>query len=366
MNHATRVYNSVLEMLPSVENPSPMVLVRRLVPPASVIYAKLEWANPFGSVKDRAASFMVQELESRGRVGWHRTPDGREHLRGIVEPTSGNTGLSLAGICAVLGYPIRTVVPEKVPQSKRDLLAIAGAEVDVVPDSLCPLPGQDEGTIALAKTHARASSHRYTMPNQYENAANVRAHARTTGPEIWRQTEGLVSHVFVSLGTCGTAVGLATFLRARSERVKVIAVQPSRGHRVPGIRNTSELEACRLYDASLIDEVIEVEHELAYSTALDLCRREGLFAGPSSGLIFEGARRVARREVVSCGVAIFCDSAFKYADLLARYARERGPETDVRASNAGPDSGATREQGDESSSDAQDAEAPRETLEAWR
>ncbi len=325
MNHATRVYSDVLEMLPSEENPSPLVLVRRLAPPGAVIYAKLEWMNPFGSVKDRAAWRMIRDLEERGRLGEHRTPDGTTHVRGIVEPTSGNTGLSLAAIAGVRGYPMRAVVPEKVPQEKQTLLRIAGAQVDVVPDALCPLPGQDEGTIALAKTYARASSNSYTMPNQYENQANARAHEETTGPEIWRQTEGRVSHVFVSLGTCGTATGLSRFLKGKNPGVKVVAVQPSPGHDVPGIRNVSELGASKLYDASLIDDVLEIDYEKAYQTALELCRREGLLAGPSSGLIFEGARRVATRENVPCGVAIFCDSVFKYAATMARHLSELAP-----------------------------------------
>lgn len=319
MNHASRVYNDVLEMLPSEENPSPMVLIRRLAPPGAVIYAKLEWMNPFGSVKDRAAWRMIRDLESQGRLGEHTTADGKTHNRGLVEPTSGNTGLSLAAIAGVRGYPMRAVVPEKVPDEKKVLLRIAGADVDVVPDALCPLPGADEGTIALAKTYARASSHAYTMPNQYENQSNARAHEETTGPEIWRQTEGKVTHVFVSLGTCGTATGLARYLKGKNPAVKVFAVQPSPGHDVPGIRNVSELAASKLFDATLIDEILEIEFESAYTTALELSRREGLLAGPSSGLIFEGARIVAKRESVPCGVAIFCDSVFKYTATMAKH-----------------------------------------------
>ncbi len=318
MNHAARVYDDVLQLLPSEENPSPMVLVRRLAPPGAAIYAKLEWMNPFGSVKDRAAWEMIRDLEARGRLGPHTTPDGKAHTRGLVEPTSGNTGMSLAAIASARGYPMRAVVPAKVPRDKKTLLRIAGAQVDVVPDALCPLPGQDEGTIALAKTYARAQGDSYAMPNQYENQSNVEAHVRTTGPEIWRQTEGRVSHVFVSLGTCGTATGLSKFLKGRNPKVKVIAVQPSPGHSVPGLRNVSELAATKLFDASLIDEIIEIEHELAYTVALELCRTEGLLAGPSAGLVFEGARRLARKEPVSCGVAIFADSVFKYAATMAQ------------------------------------------------
>ena len=317
MNHTTRVYDSVLDLLPSEENPSPLVRLNRLAPAGSTLYVKLEWLNPFGSVKDRAAAEMIADLEAQGAL----RPAGQEGDgdagRGIVEPTSGNTGISLAGIAAVRGYPMRAVVPAKVPEEKRVFLKLLGAEVDVVADAMCPLPGSEDGTIGLAKTHARASSDRYAMPNQYENRANVRAHQRTTGPEIWRQTEGKVTHVFVSLGTCGTVTGLSTYLKAKNPAVRVIAVQPSAGHAVPGLRNTSELAVSALYDPSLIDELIEVDHRLAYATAVELAQREGLLAGPSTGLILAGAQQVAGRERVGLGVLIGCDGAFKYAQGFA-------------------------------------------------
>src|SRR5213594_1092721 len=181
MNHQTRVYDSVFEMLPSEENPSPMVRLNRLNPHADFpLYAKLEWLNPFGSVKDRAAWQMLRDLEERGEVG---------NGRGLVEPTSGNTGISLAAMARARGYHLRAVVPNKIPLEKKVLLKIAGAELDVVSDELCPAPGLGEGSINLAKTHAKAQAKRYAMPNQYENEQNVEAHFRTTGPEIWRRSE---------------------------------------------------------------------------------------------------------------------------------------------------------------------------------
>src|SRR6185436_6676080 len=196
MNHQTRVYNDVFEMLPSEENPSPMVRINKMNPaPEFQLYAKLEWNNPFGSVKDRAAWAMLRELEEKGEVG---------NGRGMVEPTSGNTGISLAAMARTRGHHLRAVVSNKVPLEKKLLLKIAGAELDVVSDELCPAPGLGEGSINLAKTHAKAQAHKYAMPNQYENEKNVEAHRRTTGPEIWRQTDGKITHLFVSLGTCGT------------------------------------------------------------------------------------------------------------------------------------------------------------------
>lgn len=315
MNPTTRVYEDMLEMLPSEENPTPIVRINRMAPlPGFHLYAKLEWMNPFGSVKDRAAAALIAQLERDGKLG-----EGSE--RGIVEPTSGNTGLSLAAIAALKGYKARMVVPEKVPLEKKVLLKLVGAELDVVADALCPMPGSSDGTIGLAKTHARAQPDKYAMPNQYENRANVEAHLNTTGPEIWKQTDGKVTHVFASLGTCGTVTGLSEFLKKKNPAIKVIAVQPSAGHDVPGLRNTSELDVSKLFDPSKIDEIIEIEHEKAYTVAMELAQGEGLLAGPSSGLIFEGARRVLQRDTPKegVGVAIFCDNVFKYMSNMVKH-----------------------------------------------
>src|SRR5499427_2134429 len=254
MNHSARVYENVFEMLPSEENPTPMVRINRLNKAKDFpLYAKLEWMCPFGSVKDRAAWEMLRDLEVRKEIGGKR---------GIVEPTSGNTGISLAAMARARGYHMRAVVPNKVPLEKKILLKIAGAELDVMSDELCPAPGLGDGSINLAKTHAKASSHKYAMPNQYENPKNVEAHLCTTGPEIWRQTEGRVTHLFVSLGTCGTVTGTARFLRTKKADLKVIAVQPSEGHDVPGLRNVSQLGVSKLFDPALIDEILEIDYTL--------------------------------------------------------------------------------------------------------
>jgi cysteine synthase len=311
MDHSIRVYEDVLQTLPSIDNPTPMVRINRLNPsPDFRLYAKLEWCNPFGSVKDRAAYYLIQELERR---------DALSAARGIVEPTSGNTGISLAAMCSVLGYPMRAVVPNRIPLEKKVLLRIIGAELDVVNDEVCPSPGMGEGSINLAKSYARAQGERYAMPNQYENDENIRAHFETTGPEIWRQTEGKLTHLFLSLGTCGTVTGCSRFLKQRNPGVRVIAVQPSEGHDVPGLRNISQLEVSKLFDPSLIDEILEIDYELAYKRTLDLARSEGLLAGPSSGLIFEGTRRIIERERTGFGVMIFPDNVFKYISSMIKH-----------------------------------------------
>ncbi|MBP2670498.1 MAG: cysM [candidate division NC10 bacterium] len=312
MNHANRVYENILQTLPSQDNPTPMVRVNRLNPSSDfVLYAKLEWLNPFGSIKDRAAAYLIRDLERHG---------GLSERRGIVEPTSGNTGISLAAMCAALGYRMRAVVPNRVPLEKKVLLRIAGAELDVVNDDVCPSPGMGEGSINLAKTYARAQADKYVMPNQYENEENIRAHYETTGPEIWRQTEGRLTHLFLSLGTCGTVTGCGRFLKERNPNMRIVVVQPSEGHDVPGLRNVGQLDVTKLYDPSLIDEILEVEYELAYGRALDLARSEGLLAGPSSGLILEGARRVIERDRVGVGVMICPDNVFKYVSNMVKHA----------------------------------------------
>ncbi|MGQ0647903.1 MAG: PLP-dependent cysteine synthase family protein [Gemmatimonadaceae bacterium] len=316
--HAHRVYDDVTAMLPDADNPTPLVRINTLNPrDGYTLYAKLEWLNPFGSVKDRAAWAMVRDLEDRGELGAERAG------RGLVEPTSGNTGVSLAALASARGYGMRAVVPNKVPLEKKVTLKLAGAELDVVNDELCPLPGLGDGSINLARTHARAQPGRYVMPNQYANRANIQAHLETTGPEIWRQTAGRVTDVFVALGTAGTAMGLALYLKAVAPRVRVIAVQPTEGHDVPGVRSASQLEATELFDRDLIDEVIEVEHELAYERAMDLARREGLLAGPSSGLVLEGARRVLSREPgPGVGVLLFPDNSARYTSKFVQHLPE--------------------------------------------
>jgi cysteine synthase len=311
MNRTLQVFDDILETLPSPENPTPLVRLNRLVPsPDFTLYAKLEWVNPFGSVKDRAASYLIRDLERKGALG---------SGRGVVEPTSGNTGLSLAGICAVRGYPMKAIVPNKIPLEKKVLLKIAGAQLDVVNDELCPSPGAGDGSINLAKTYAKAQADRWALPNQYENEANVLAHYHGTGPEIWNQTEGRLTHLFVSLGTCGTVTGCGRYLKERNPNVKVIAVQPTEGHDVPGLRNLSQLEVSKLFDRTVIDDILEIDFVLAYRRAAELAEREGLLAGPSSGLIFEGARRIVERDRAGLGVMIFCDNVFKYVSNMTKH-----------------------------------------------
>ena len=208
---------------------------------------------------------------------------------------------------------------------KKVLLKIAGADLEIVSDELCPAPGLGDGSINLAKTYAKAQSHKYVMPNQYENMHNVEAHLKTTGPEIWKQTQGKITHLFTSLGTCGTVTGVGRFLREKNPKIKIIAVQPTEGHDVPGLRNVSQLEVSKLFDPTVVDEVLEIDFNLAYTRALDLCQSEGLLAGPSSGLILEGALQVAARDPHGLGVLIFPDNIFKYTSNMIKHIPELQP-----------------------------------------
>ncbi len=322
MDHQKRVYENVFEMMPSEENPTPLVRINKLNPHAEFpLYAKLEWMNPFGSVKDRAAWFLLRDLEEQGLLA-----DGR----GLVEPTSGNTGISLAGLARARGHRLLAIVPNKVPYEKKVLLKIAGADLEIVSDELCPAPGLGDGSINLAKTYAKAQSHKYVMPNQYENTHNVEAHVKTTGPEIWKQTEGRITHLITSLGTCGTVTGTAKFLRSKNPDIKIIAVQPTEGHDVPGLRNVSQLEVSKLFNPELVDEILEVDFNLAYTRALELCQNEGLLAGPSSGLILEGALRIAARDPRGYGVMIFPDNIFKYTSNMVKHIPELQPQDSNR------------------------------------
>jgi cysteine synthase len=256
-----------------------------------------------GVVHDpRARKARRPQREARGRradLGEHRALPRRDLRRARLPDAGGR--------------------PNKIPLEKKVLLKIAGANLDVVNDELCPSPSGGDGSINLAKTYAKAQADRWVLPNQYENEANVLAHYHGTGPEIWSQTEGRVTHLFVSLGTCGTVTGCSRFLKERNPKVKVVAVQPTEGHDVPGLRNLSQLEVSKLFEPALVDDILEIDFTLAYERAAELARTEGLLAGPSSGLILEGARRIVERDRSGVGVLIFPDNVFKYVSNMSKH-----------------------------------------------
>lgn len=312
MNHRTRVYDSVLELLSGEDNPTPIVRLHRVVPfRHATIYAKLEWYNPFGAVKDRIAANLVREAENSGRIA----PGTR-----LVEPTSGNTGMALAMIANAKGYSLTATLSTKIPAEKRSTLRLFGAELVELDDDLCPAPGAPEGAIALAAQLATRPGHHQL--DQYTNAANPDAHYRTTGPEIWRQTEGRVTHFVAGLGTCGTITGTGRFLKEKRPDVRVFGVHPSEGHDIPGVRSLRQLKQTALFFPAEYDRLTEVRNEDAFDMCRRLCQEESLIAGPSSGMALAGALELVPDEPGVVCVVIFPDNVFKYPASMRKHLPE--------------------------------------------
>jgi cysteine synthase len=299
-----------LGLLSSEENPTPLVRLNRVVPfRHAQIYAKLEWYNPFGAVKDRVAANLVRDAEERGTLA-----AGNK----LVEATSGNTGFGLAMIGNAKGYPLRTPLSAAIPLEKRTVLRFFGTDVQELDDSLCPAPGAPEGAIAIAhQTAAREPG--FVLLDQYSNEANPDAHFRTTGPEIWRQTEGRITHFVAGLGTCGTITGSGRFLKSRNAGVKVLGVYPEDGHDIPGVRSKRQLGQTKLYFPKEYDGEAEVADREAYDLCLRLNREESIMAGPSSGMALAGAVKLVPDEPGVIAVVMFPDNIFKYASSVCRH-----------------------------------------------
>src|SRR4051812_42390911 len=249
---------------------TPLVEIPRMSPnPAVRIYAKLEMVNPTGSVKDRVAKYLVEDLEARGLLG----PDSI-----ILEPTSGNTGIALAMIGRRKGYRVALVMPDNVTNERRQMAALFGAEVIDSPGHL-----GSNGAIALAK-HLVAKDPRFVMPYQYGNDANPRAHEETTGPEILADCPEV--DVFVAgLGTSGTLMGVGRYLRRAKPGVRIVAAEPLPGELVQGLRSLDDGFVPEIFDPSVLDDRYVVSNREALETSRELLAREGIFAGPSSGAI---------------------------------------------------------------------------------
>jgi len=310
---ARRRYADVRELIASPANPTPLVRLNRVVPPGAEAFLKLEWMNPFGSIKDRTARYLLEGMRGRGEL------DGRE----LVEATSGNTGIALAALAALEGIPLTVTIPSGVPEEKLVLLRMLGATVMPTPDDLCPVDNPRDGAIALARAVAESPAHRgrYAMPNQYANPDNVRAHYETTGPEIWEQTEGRVRTFVAGYGTCGTITGVGRFLKERDASIRVVAVEPQRGHRLPGLKNLQEAKAPAILDRSVIDDVVRVDDDPAYAMATRLFREEGLIVGPSTGAIAHAIASLGA-EGPGLTVGVSPDGGHKYASFYADHLGE--------------------------------------------
>ena len=313
---ALRRYSDVRELIASPANPTPLVRLSRVVPAGGLdLYLKLEWMNPFGSIKDRTALFMLQGLQDRGELAGRR----------LVEPTSGNTGIALAGLAALMGIGLTVTIPDGVPEEKKILLRMLGAEVWPTPDDLCPVDHPKDGAIALAHSFVNSpkGGEGYVMPNQYGNPDNVRAHYETTGPEIWRQTEGRVRTFIAGLGTCGTITGIGRYLKEQDPSIRVIGIEPQRGHHLPGLKNMEESKEPEIFDRSVVDHVVRVDDEPAYDMTKRLFREEGLMVGPSTGAIVHAACGLTG-ENEGPAVAISPDSGYKYTSYLAKVLGDEG------------------------------------------
>lgn len=280
---------------------TPLVRLRRLVPanPRVEVYAKAEWYNPGGSVKDRPALSMILEGERSGRLTREKT---------ILDATSGNTGIAYAMIGAACGYRVMLCLPQNASEERKRLLRAFGASL-VLTD---PLQGSD-GAILKAREIYAADPDRYFYPDQYNNDANWLAHYRTTGPEIWRQTHRRITHFVAGLGTTGTFMGVGRFLREVAPRVRLVSCQPdSPFHGLEGLKHMESAIVPGIYDPALADENREVSTEAAHEMVKRLAREEGILVGISSAANLLVALQVAEEIAEGVIVTVFCDNGDRY------------------------------------------------------
>jgi cysteine synthase B len=290
--------DSILDLIGN----TPLVRLRRLerdVPAGIELYAKAEWKNPGGSVKDRAALRMVLEGERAGLLQPGRT---------ILDATSGNTGIAYAMIGAARGYGVRLCIPENVTPERKRILRAYGAEIVFTN----PLEGSD-GAIRQVRRIYEADPDRYFYPDQYNNPANCDAHYDTTGPEILAQTGGRVTHFVAGLGTSGTFMGAGRFFRDEKPSVQLISVQPDTPlHGLEGLKHMESALVPGIYDPALADLDMRIATEDAYETTRRLAMEEGLLVGISSGAAAVAGLRIARTAERAVIVMIFCDGGEKY------------------------------------------------------
>jgi len=274
-------------------------------------FAKLEGNNPFGSVKDRAAYWMIKDGEERGIL--------KKGKSIIIEPTSGNTGIALTGIANVLGYKVEIVIPEKVSNETKDIIRNLGAKVFETSDDLCPKVGAGtDQSIALATSIASSRPDTYYSPNQYANEANFKGHYVGTGPEIWKQTEGKVTHFFTGVGTGGTITGIGAFLKEKNPNVKIIGCQPQQNHLIQGWRNFEESAKPDLFlkRENVVDDWVSVDNKEAFSVVKEVFEKEKLLISPSSAAVYACMKKYSI-EGDACVVGIFADDGRKFRSVYA-------------------------------------------------
>ncbi|GGY75978.1 cysteine synthase CysM [Marinobacter zhanjiangensis] len=276
---------------------TPLVRLQRLPGQTSnVILAKLEGDNPAGSVKDRPAVSMIQEAEKRGEIKPGDT---------LIEATSGNTGIALAMAAAIKGYRMKLIMPANMSEERRASMRAYGAEIITV--------SKEEGMEAARDMAARMQAQGEGLVlDQFANPDNPLSHYRTTGPEIWEQTRGLVTHFVSSMGTTGTIMGVSRYLKERNPDIRIIGLQPKEGSSIPGIRRWPEEYLPKIYDASRVDEVLDVGQEESENTMRALAREEGIFCGVSSGGSIAAALKLSEQVENAVIVAIICDRGDRY------------------------------------------------------
>ena len=280
---------------------TPLVRLQRIAaeftkPKGNVILGKLEGNNPAGSVKDRPALSMIQRAEERGEIKPGDT---------LIEATSGNTGIALAMVAAIKGYRMILIMPEDLSIERAQTMKAFGAELILTPKS-----GGMEYARDLSENMASKGKGR--ILDQFSNSDNPRIHYETTGPEIWDQTEGRVTHFVSAMGTTGTITGVSQFLKQKNPSIQIVGAQPSEGSRIPGIRKWPEEYLPKIYNPANVDELIYVSQEDAEETCRQMAREEGLFAGVSAAGACWVAQQIAAREASATIVFVVCDRGDRY------------------------------------------------------
>lgn len=262
----------------------------------NTVLAKLEGNNPAGSVKDRPALSMIQQAEQRGQIKPGDT---------LIEATSGNTGIALAMVAAMKGYRMVLIMPAHMSEERRAAMVAYGAEII----SVTREQGM-EGARDLAKT--MEADGQGIVLDQFSNPDNPLAHYRTTGPEIWQQTGGRITHFVSSMGTTGTIMGTSMYLKEKNPDIQIVGLQPKEGASIPGIRRWPEAYLPKIFDPARVDLVLDIAQQEAEDHMRDLARKEGIFSGVSSGGSIAGALRVAKTTNNALIVAIICDRGDRY------------------------------------------------------
>ena len=285
-----------IKSISSLIGNTPLVSLQRLNKTKNQLFVKLEGDNPAGSVKDRAAMNMISNAESKGIISEGDT---------IIEATSGNTGIALAMVCATKGYKLILIMPENMSYERRAAMTAYGADIILVTEE----EGMEGARDLAQKMQNNKKGH---VLNQFANEDNVEAHVNTTGPEIWNDTDGKVTHFIASMGTTGTIVGTAKYLKSMNPKIKIIGVQPEEGSSIPGIRKWPKEYVPKIYDSKNIDEIVYISQEQAENMARELAEKEGIFSGPSSGGTTFVALQVAKKEKEAVIVSIICDRGDRY------------------------------------------------------